>query len=264
MDCCTPGLPVHHKFSDSCALSQWCHPTISPSVVLFSFHLQSFPALGSFQMSHRWPKYWSFSFNISPSSEYSGLISFRMDWLDLLAVQGALKLVLQNHSSKASFHGAIKIDQITNEYHFVCICVNCSVVSDCSPLGSSVHGILQAIILEWIAIPFSRGSSWPRDRTQVIREAWIPPYLSLIYRNMFRLKLKKLGKATRPFKYDLNQTLYDYTVDVRNRFKGLDLIECLKNYGPRFMTLYKRQWSRPSPRKRNAKRQNGCLRRPYK
>ena len=58
---------------------------------------------------------------------------------------------------------------------------------------------------------------------------------------MFRLKLKKLGKATRPFKYDLNQTLYDYTVDVRNRFKGLDLIECLKNYGQRFMTLYKRQ-----------------------
>ena len=80
----------------------------------------------------------------------------------------------------------------------------------------------------------------------------------------FRLKLKKVRKTTRPFRYDLNQIPYDYTVEVRNRFKGLDLIECLKNYGWRFMTLYRSQWSRPFPRKRNAKRQNGCLRRPYK
>ena len=57
----------------------------------------------------------------------------------------------------------------------------------------------------------------------------------------FRLKLKKAGKTTRPFRYDLNQIPYDYTVEVRNRFKGLDLIECLKNYGQRFVTLYKRQ-----------------------
>ena len=64
--------------------------------------------------------------------------------------------------------------------------------------------------------------------------------------------------------YDLNQIPYDYTVEVRNRFNGLDLIECLKNYGWRFMTLYRRQGSRPSPRKRNAKRKNGYLRRLYK
>ena len=56
-----------------------------------------------------------------------------------------------------------------------------------------------------------------------------------------RLKLKKIGKITRPFRYDLNQISYDYTVEVRNRFKGLDLIECLKNYGWRFMALYGRQ-----------------------
>ena len=80
----------------------------------------------------------------------------------------------------------------------------------------------------------------------------------------FRLKLKKVGKTTRLFSYDLNQIPYLYTVEVTNRFKGLDLIECLKNYGCRFVTLYRRQWSRPSPRKRNTKRQNGCLRRPYK
>uniref|UniRef100_A0A4W2F5U0 Reverse transcriptase domain-containing protein n=1 Tax=Bos indicus x Bos taurus TaxID=30522 RepID=A0A4W2F5U0_BOBOX len=69
----------------------------------------------------------------------------------------------------------------------------------------------------------------------------------------FRLKLKKVEKTTRPFRYDLNQIPYDYIVEVRNRFKGLDLIECLMNYGWRFMTLYRRQESRPSPWKRNAK-----------
>ena len=78
--------------------------TISSSVVPFS-HLQSFPASGSFSnesvLCIRWPKYWSFSFSISPSNEYSGLISFRIDQLDLLAVQGTLKSLLQHHSSKA-------------------------------------------------------------------------------------------------------------------------------------------------------------------
>ena len=76
--------------------------------------------------------------------------------------------------------------------------------------------------------------------------------------------LKKVGKTTRPFRYDINQILYDYAVEVRNRFKALDLIECLKNYEWRFVTVYRMQGSRPSPRKRNAKRQNGCLRRSYK
>ena len=62
--------------------------------------------------------------------------------------------------------------------------------------------------------------------------------------------MKKVGKTARPFRYDLNKTPYDYTVEVRNRFKGLDLIERLMNYGRRFVTLYRRQGSRPSPRKR--------------
>ena len=76
------------------------------------------------------------------------------------------------------------------------------------------------------------------------------------------LKLKIVGKTTGLFRFDLNQILYDSTVEVTNRFKGLDLIEWLKNYGWRFVTLYRRQWSRPTPIKRNAKRQNGSLRRP--
>ena len=63
----------------------------------------------------------------------------------------------------------------------------------------------------------------------------------------FRLKLKEVGKTTRPFRYDLNQIPYDYTMEVRNRFKGLDLIECLMNYEMRFVTLYRRHGSRPFP-----------------
>ena len=94
----TPG--VH---PNPCPLSPWFHPTISSSVVPFC--LQSYPASvfsnGS-TLCIRWPKYWSFSFNISPSNEHPGLISFRIDWLDLLAVQGTLKSFLQHHSSKAS------------------------------------------------------------------------------------------------------------------------------------------------------------------
>ena len=80
----------------------------------------------------------------------------------------------------------------------------------------------------------------------------------------FRLKLKKVGKTTRPFRYDLNQIPYDYTVEVTNRFKGLDMIYRVPVYGGRFLTFYRRQWSRPSPRNRNAERQKGCLKKPYK
>ena len=97
----TPGV-----YSNACPLSWWCHPTISASVIPFSSHLQSFVASGSLNSESvlpiRWPKYWSFSFSTSPSNEYSGLISFWMDWFDLLAVQGTLKSLLQHHSLKAS------------------------------------------------------------------------------------------------------------------------------------------------------------------
>ena len=89
--------------STSCPLSQWCYLTISSSATPFSSCLQSFPTSGSFPaLGIRWPKYWSFSFSISPSSEYLGLISFRGDWFHLLAVQGTLKSLLQHHSLKKS------------------------------------------------------------------------------------------------------------------------------------------------------------------
>ena len=98
--------PTPRVYPNLRPLSRWCHPTISSSVVPFSSCLQSFPASGSFQKSQFFASSSQsikrFSFNISPSKEHSRLISFRMDWLDLLAVQGTLKSLLQHHSSKAS------------------------------------------------------------------------------------------------------------------------------------------------------------------
>ena len=104
-DCSTPGLPVLHHLLELDQTHvhgvgdaiQPSHPLSPPSPPAFSLS-----SLVSQLFASRWPKYWSFSFSFSPSNEQSGLISFRMDWLDLLAVQGALKSLLQHHSSKAS------------------------------------------------------------------------------------------------------------------------------------------------------------------
>ena len=106
MDCGMPGLPVHHQLPE-CTQTHvhWVGDAIQPSRPLPS---PSPPALNIRVFSNesalhiRWPKYWNFSFSISPSNEYSGLISFRMDWLDLLVVQGTLKSLLQHHSLKAT------------------------------------------------------------------------------------------------------------------------------------------------------------------
>ena len=121
----TPGLPVHHQLPESTHTHvHWVSDAIQPAHLLLS---PSPPALNllqhqdlfkwvSFRM--RWPKYWSFSFNISHSDEYPGLISFRMDWLELLAVQGTLKSLLQHHSSNASIlrHSAFFTVQLSHPY----------------------------------------------------------------------------------------------------------------------------------------------------
>ena len=104
---CQASLSITNSQSslNSCTSSRWCHPAISSSVVPFppaphpSQHQSLFPWVNSL---HFWPKYWSFSVSIIPSKEHPGLISFRMDWLDVLAVQGTLKSLLQHHSLKAS------------------------------------------------------------------------------------------------------------------------------------------------------------------
>ena len=101
--CPSPSPGVH---LDSRPSNQWCHPAFSSSVIHLLFLLSVFPSIRVFSnestLRIRWPKYRSFSFSIRPSNEYSGLISFRIDWFDLLAVQGTLKSLLQHHSSKAS------------------------------------------------------------------------------------------------------------------------------------------------------------------
>ena len=109
MECSTPGLPVHHKLPElSLSHVHWFGDAIQPSHPLLSpsppaLNVPSIRVFYNVSVLHnRWPKYWSFSFNINPSNEYSGLVSFRMDCWDLLAVQGTLKSLLQHHSSKAS------------------------------------------------------------------------------------------------------------------------------------------------------------------
>ena len=156
-------------------------PSIFPSIRIFSKESV---------LSISWPKYWSFSFSISPSNEYSGLISFRMDWLDLLAVQGTLKSLLQHHTSKASIlqHSAFFTVQLSHPYmtsgktialtrqtfvgkvtslllnmlpaaaaaKLLQSCRTLSDPIDGSPPGSPIPGILQARTPEWVAISFSK------------------------------------------------------------------------------------------------------------
>ena len=109
MDCSTPGLPVHHQLRSLLKLMSielvipsnhliLCCPLLLATSILPSIRVFSNESF----LPIRWPKYWSFSFNISLSNEHSGLVTFRMDWLDLLAVQGTLKSFLQHDSSKAS------------------------------------------------------------------------------------------------------------------------------------------------------------------
>ena len=125
MDCNTPGFPIHHQLQE---LAQplpiesvmpsnhliLCHPLVLLPSIFLSIRVFSNESV----LRIRWPKYCNFSFNISPSNEYSGLISFRIDWLDLLGVQGVLKSLIQHHSSKASilWNSAIFIVQLSYPY----------------------------------------------------------------------------------------------------------------------------------------------------
>ena len=181
--------------SNSCSLSWWCSLTISSSATPFSFCHQSFPASGFSSESAlciRWPKYWSFSFNISPSNEYSGLISFRIDWFDFVAVQGTHKGLLQHHTLEAPVlrHSYFFMVQLSHPYSttgktivltiwtfvgkVISLVFNtlsaaakspqsCRTLCDPrddSPPGSPVPGILQARTLEWVAISFSKAWKW--------------------------------------------------------------------------------------------------------
>ena len=175
--------PVHHQLLESTQTYVHCvGDAIQPSYPLSSPSPPALKIFPSFRVVSnesalciRWPKYWSFSFSISPSNEHPGLISFRMDWLDLLAVQGTLKSLFQYHSSKASIiqQSALFIVQLSHPYtttgKTIALTTAAAAKSlqscptlcdpiDSSPLGSPVPGILQARILEWVAISFSKRS----------------------------------------------------------------------------------------------------------
>ena len=126
MDCSTPGFPVHHQLLELAQIHfhqvgdaiQPSHPLLSPSPP--AFNLSHHQSLFQSVLRIRWLNYWNFSFSISPSSEYSRLISFRIDWFDLLAVQGTLKSLLQHHSFKASIlqHSAFFMLQLTSIHDY--------------------------------------------------------------------------------------------------------------------------------------------------
>ena len=133
MDCSKPVLPDHHQLRSIESVTPSNHlilcrpllrlPSIFPSIRVFS---------NESVLCIKWPKYWSFSFNISPSTEYSGLISFRSDWLDLFAVQGTLKSLSQHHSSKAPslWCSAFFIVQLSHPYMLLLLLLSTSVVSN--------------------------------------------------------------------------------------------------------------------------------------
>ena len=126
MDCCAPGFPVHHRLLELIQTHVHCvgntiqpsHPLLSPSPPAPNPPLNFRVFSNESTLRMRWPKYWSFSFSVSPSNEHPGLIFFRMDWLDLLAVQETLKSLLQHHSSKTSIfrHSAFFTVQLSHSY----------------------------------------------------------------------------------------------------------------------------------------------------
>ena len=149
-----------------------CHPLLLPSI---------FPSIRVFSnesvLCTRWPKYWSFSFSISPSNEYSGLISFRMDWLDLFVVQGTLKSLLQHHSSKASILqcSAFLIVQLSHPY---------------MTTGKTIALTRRTFVGKVLSLLYFTRVNCGSDHVLLIAK--------------FRLKLKKIGETIIPFRYDLN------------------------------------------------------------
>ena len=172
MDCSTSGFPVLHYLPElaqthvyeSMMLSKHFFlshlllllPSIFPSIRVFSYELA---------LHIRWLKYWRFSFRISASNEYSELISFRINWFDLLDVQGTLKSLLQHYNSWPCLF--LFIIQKKKKSELTQSCLTLCNPMDCSWPGSSIHGILQARILEYVYISFFRGSFQPRDQTWV-------------------------------------------------------------------------------------------------
>ena len=145
-----------------------CHPfLLLPSIFL------SIRGFSNESVLHiRWPKYWSFSFKISPSNEYSGLISFRMDWLNLLAVQGTLKSLLQHHSSKAStfWHSTFFIVQLSHPYMTIGKTIGLTRLAFVGKVMSPFFNMLSSFVITFLPRSKSPLISWLQSRSAVILE----------------------------------------------------------------------------------------------
>ena len=175
--CPSPTPGVHSK---TCPSSRWCHPAISSSVVPFSSCPQS-PNIRVFSnestLRMRWPRYWSFSFSISPSNEHPGLICFRMDWLDLLAVQGTLKSLLQHHCSKASIlqRSAFFTVQLSHPYRTTEKTIALSRRTFVGKVMSLLFNILPRLVITFLPRSKHLLISWLQSPSAVILE---PPKIN--------------------------------------------------------------------------------------
>ena len=184
MDYSTPGLPVHHQLPELAQTHfRWvwmpsnhlilCRPLLLPPSIFPSIRVFSNESV----LLIRWPKYWSFSFNISPSNEHPGLISFRMDWLDLLAVQGTLKSLLQYHTSKASilWHSAFFTLQLSHPYMTTGKTISLTRWTFVGKVVSLLFNMLSRLVITFLPKSKHLLISWLQSLSVVILELPRPP-----------------------------------------------------------------------------------------
>ena len=225
---CDPHEPQHAKppcpsttpgvYPNPCPLSRWCHPAISSSVVPFSSCPQSFPASGSFPMSQLFASGgqsidWSFSFNISPSSEHPGLISFRMDWLDLLAVQGTLKSFLQHHCSKASIllRSAFFIVQLSHPYMTTEKTIALTRWTFVDKITSLLFNMLSMLVMTFLPRGKRLLISWLQSPSAVITHTLIPScqwVLTLTVAPLLRRKTSLIGITKQQARLSLKKLVF--------------------------------------------------------
>ena len=179
MDCNTAGFPVYHNSQSLLKLMSiesvmpsnyhvLCHPLLLLTSIFSSIRVFSNKSI----LRIKWPEYWSFSCSISPSSEYSGLISFRMDWLDLLAVQGTLKSLLQHHSSKASIfqHSTFFIAQLSHPYMTPGKAVALSIWTFVGKVISLLFNVMSRLVIAFLSRSKHLLTSWLQSPSAVILE----------------------------------------------------------------------------------------------
>ena len=194
MDCSAPGFPFHHQLPELaqtyvCQVGDaihhliLCRPLLLPSI---------FPIIRVFSSESalriRWPKYWSFS--ISPSNEYSGLISFRIDWFDLLAVQGTLKSLLQHHSSKASllWHSAFFMVQLLHPYMTIGKTIDLTIWTFAGKLMALLFNMLSRLVIVFLPRSKHLLISWLQSPSAVILEPKKSLSLFPLFPHLFAMK----------------------------------------------------------------------------